>query len=154
AATANFSSGEPINTTNLSLTSGFLSGTDVVTASGASTWNGGTMTGAGTTTINGNLGIGTTALKDLSGGRHLNTNGTTTWTGTADIRTGQNGAIVNGGTWDIQNNQAINLSFTGTASFTNNGTVRKSAGAGVTSFLPAFNNNTGGLADITISSGT
>jgi putative metal-binding protein/thrombospondin type 3 repeat protein len=136
-ATVNFNSGEPINTTNFTMTSGTLGGSDVVTASGASTWGGGTMTGTGATTFNGALALNG-SIKDLTGGRHLNTNGATTWTGTSDIRTGQNGVIVNGGSWDIQNNQAITTAFGGSATFLNNGTIGKSAGTLTNSIAPAF----------------
>src|SRR6185503_20175050 len=124
--TLNLSSGEPIAITTLTQSAGTLSGSDNLTASGASTWSGGFMSGVGTTTYDGALSLlGPT--KVLQGGRHLTTNGATTWTGTGDIQTCQSGltcVIVNAGTWDIQNTQAINASGGGTTVFVNNGTIK------------------------------
>ena len=47
--------GEPINVTTLNLSAGVLTGTDVITVSGLTTWSGGQMTGAGVTNTNGGL---------------------------------------------------------------------------------------------------
>jgi hypothetical protein len=138
--TLNLSSGEPVTVVNFNESGGTLAGSDIVTASGASTWSGGFMGGVGTTTYNGALSLlGTT--KVLNGGRHLTTNGTTTWTGTGDIQTCQSGlncVIVNAGTWDIQNNQAINAAGGGTTAFVNSGTIKKTVGTGITSITSNF----------------
>jgi hypothetical protein len=150
--TLNLSSGEPIAITTLTQSAGTLTGSDIVTASGASTWSGGFMGGVGTTTYNGALSLlGPT--KVLQGGRHLTTNGATTWTGTGDIQTCQSGltcVIVNAGTWDIQNNQAINASGGGTTAFVNNGTIKKTVGTGTTTITSNFSTS----SSVQVSTGT
>ncbi|HET8945508.1 MAG TPA: hypothetical protein VFQ07_00860, partial [Candidatus Polarisedimenticolia bacterium] len=152
--TLNLSSGEPINVTTLTLSGGALGGSDIVTASGASTWSGGAMTGSGATTFNGALAISGGSSRDLTGGRHLETNGATTWTGTGDIRTCGTSSptcvIVNNGTWDIQTNLSVTLSFGGTASFVNNGTILKSAGTGTTTISAAFSTS----SNVQVNTGT
>ena len=159
--TLNLSSGEPINVTTLTQSSGTLGGSDTVTATGPSTWSGGTMAGngatppSGTTIYSGALSISGINAHDLTSGRQLNTNGTTTWTGTSDLRTcgnSQTCVITNTGTWDIQNNQFLSLAFGGTTTFVNNGTVRKTAGTGLSSFGVVMNNDS--LVDVTAAGGT
>jgi hypothetical protein len=138
--TLNLSSGEPVAIATLTQSNGTLTGSDIVTASGASTWSGGFMGGVGTTTYDGALSL-SGPTKVLNGGRHLTTNGTTTWTGTGDIQTCQSGltcVIVNAGTWDIQNNQAINASGGGTTAFVNSGTIKKTVGTGITTITSNF----------------
>ncbi|HYV19767.1 MAG TPA: MopE-related protein [Verrucomicrobiae bacterium] len=137
---------------------GTLRGTGTLTVDGAYNWSGGTMTDTGTTTVNGPLAISGNVVKSLVGGRDLETNGTTTWTGTADITSCGSSftcVITNTGTWDIQNDRTLNVSGGGTTTFVNNGTVRKTAGTGVTSFLSTMNNaGPTSLVDITIAGGT
>ncbi|HEV8199575.1 MAG TPA: MopE-related protein, partial [Candidatus Polarisedimenticolia bacterium] len=150
--TLNLSSGESVTVVNFNESGGTLTGSDIVTASGASTWSGGFMGGVGTTTYNGALSLlGPT--KVLNGGRHLTTNGTTTWTGTGDIQTCQSGlacVIVNTGTWDIQNNQAINAAGGGTTAFVNSGTIKKTVGTGISGITSNFSTS----SSVQVTSGT
>ena len=93
----------------LSLNGGTVGGTFNLTASGLSTWTGGTMTGLGETVADGGLTISGATHKNLTSGRTLTNSGTATWTNTADsngrIRTGGTGGatINNSGTWEDQN---------------------------------------------------
>ncbi|MDP1690912.1 MAG: hypothetical protein Q8L49_02950, partial [Burkholderiaceae bacterium] len=64
----------------LAMTGGTLGGAGAVTISGLASWTTGEMTGAGITNANGGMALGD-GNKLLTGGRVLNTAGTTTWSG-------------------------------------------------------------------------
>jgi uncharacterized repeat protein (TIGR01451 family) len=75
--------------------------------------------------------------------RTLNTGGATTWTGNNVLYTGTGSVINNTGTWDAQGGGTMDVGnfFAVPSTFNNNGTFRKSAGAGTTTIVgPAFNN--------------
>jgi hypothetical protein len=135
---------------SLNLTGGSLAGTGTLQVAGASAWTGGGMSGTGVTSFNGALALNTVGLKDITNGRVVNFNGTTTWSTTAAnqgrIRTGSNATLNNNGTWLDQNTLAnsITQDFGGPASaFNNAGTYTKS-GAGTTTIGIAFNNTSSG----------
>ncbi|MBL8412915.1 MAG: hypothetical protein JNM42_00570, partial [Propionivibrio sp.] len=142
--------------------SGILNGTGAVTISGASIWTGGTMTGTGSSTFASSLDLSGPGLKDITNGRAVNFNGTTTWTtpsaGNGRIRTGSGVTLNNNGTWLDQNTVANQISndFGGPAStFVNAGTYTKS-GAGTTNIAIGFNNTTTGAGTgvVNINAGT
>lgn len=115
---------------------------------GPATWSGGAISGAASTTFDGDLSITGANTKTLSGGRVINLNGTTTWSGNTAP---DNNAIdfVNGGT--VNNNGSFNdqNSFNafiahnrgGPHSFNNLGTFNKQANSTtlIDNFV-AFNN--------------
>ncbi len=131
-------------------------------------FNGGTLGGAGTLTVNalmnwtagtindsGSLSIPAGAQLNISGAsdkflqqRTINNSGTTAWTGTGIIWASV-GAVFNnlaGGTFDAQNDSAFNYQCgpCGVPTFNNAGTFRKSAGSGTTTINGGvIFNNTG-----------
>ena len=103
------------------------------------------MTGTGTTNTDGGLNITGPTAKILSGGRTLNTAGTTNWSGstggnTNEIIVSGGASINNSGTWNDQNAHTVRLLNNGGAgSFDNDGTYTKS-GAGEAQISIGFNN--------------
>jgi hypothetical protein len=82
--TLNFSSGNAINLSNLTLSSGTLTGSDTVTITGLLTWTGGTMSGSGTTVAAGGLTLGaagSTSHYEVLNARTLTNVGNATLTG-------------------------------------------------------------------------
>jgi YD repeat-containing protein len=157
--TASFSTGGLIGATALTLGSGglagTLAGTDAVTVSGQAIWTAGTMTGTGVTTLNGNFTL-TGAVgnlpHDLTGGRTLNTTGTTTVTGGFSdfIRMANATGINNSGLWLDQSTSFLGITLLGggaQATFRNTGTYRKS-GAATTTVAVAFNNISPGVVEV------
>ena len=137
-----------------SQTGGTLGGTGAVTITGLATWNAGTMTGAGTTHASGGMALGN-GVRQLDGGRVLNTAGTTTWSGATSnfsnrIFVSGSSTINNNGTWLDQNafNSDI-LNTGGSNAFNNNGTYSK-RGAATTAVSIAFNNS----GTVNVSAGT
>ena len=137
--------------TGLDLSGGVLGGTGNLTLSGLSTWTGGAISGAATTTFNSTLAMSGDLGKELSGGRIVNA-GNTTWSGNTgankneiffgngtfnntgtftdtnafDDRMRNAGTFNNNGTYDKQNNTVTNIG-SGVA-FNNTGTVNVNAG--------------------------
>ena len=147
---ANFSNSAGVQFASLNLQSGTIGGTQAVTFTGPSTWAAGTMTGAGTTTFAGDVALSGNGLKDITSGRSVNFNGTTTWTnasaGQGRIRTGSSATLNNNGSWLDQNSFANSISqdFGGpTSTFVNAGSYTKS-GPGTTNLAIAFNNTRSG----------
>ncbi len=60
---------------------GTLSGSGVVTVSGASSWTGGAQSGSGSTQFDGALSLSGNGTKSITGTRTVTLNGTTTWSG-------------------------------------------------------------------------
>lgn len=154
--TANLNSAAATSNT-FEQTGGTLGGTGTLTISAASIWTAGTQTGAGTTRIDGNLDVSSSADKTVSGGRTLRTAGVTTWRNNSAADTNRllvsgNSTINNAGDWRDENafNAAI-ASQGGNNVFNNDGTYTKS-GASDTTITIGFNNNTGAV--VTVSSGT
>ncbi|HJQ99505.1 MAG TPA: hypothetical protein VJ826_14415, partial [Candidatus Polarisedimenticolaceae bacterium] len=108
---------------------GTLQGPDTINVSGVMTWNGGTITGAGVINANGGTSLGSASVKDLMGGKVLNTSGTTTWTSTGSLRFGTGGSINNSGTWDCQGDGLL-FAVASPGTFTNTaaGVLKKTAG--------------------------
>ncbi|MFO1317985.1 MAG: Ig-like domain-containing protein [Burkholderiales bacterium] len=143
-----FSSGGALDVQTLALSTGTLTGEGAVTVAAASSWSGGAITGSGTLTFVGDLSITGAGEKVLSGGRVINTFGTTTWSGatttnTNDFYTGP-ATINNAGLW-IDANAASTIVrdwYSGNALvFNNAGTYRKQGNT--TSTLEATFHNTG-----------
>ena len=142
AGTLVLNSGEAVNVTSLTFTSGSRQGTDTVSVSGTFAWSNGSFNGASTTNANGPLAISGTSVKDMVGGHVLNTKAATTWTGTGPIRLGGGSLIRNTGAWESQSDGQITDLLSGGGSFDNpNGaTFTKKVAAGTTSLnLPVGN---------------
>ena len=122
---------------NLGDTSSTINGAGTLAVNGALNWSGGSINLSGAVNIaNGaTLNISGTNVKGLNG--TLNNAGTLTWTGAGNINF-DSGTLTNqtGGLFDIQTDATFaDTDGTGTAAFFNNaGTLRKSAGAGTTTF--------------------
>ena len=123
---------------------GTLAGTGTVTVAGASSWLAGTQTGAGTTRYDGALSLSGAGNKLISGGRTVELNGTTTWSGNTAANNNAlqfaGATLVNAGTFNDQNAFASFIDHvSGTNAFNNTGTYNKQANT-VTSVEAVFNN--------------
>jgi hypothetical protein len=97
-----------------------------VTGTGVLNWNNGTMSGAGTTTIQsgGDLNLQSTGTTLQ---RPLVNQGTATTAGNGYVNIGVGGSITNSGLWDIRNDQGV---YGSGQIFNNSGTLRRSTSAG------------------------
>src|SRR5262249_44059066 len=146
------------STTNMNFISGTLqrSGATTFTLLGTGTWSGGSITGAGTLSVD---ALGTLALS--GGGAHVIFAGVTNLDGNLDssLFTGfgrvpsiNDGGIFNnrtGGRFVISNDFDTNPSGA-TGTFNNAGALSKPAGSGTSTFSLPFNNT----GSVVISSGT
>jgi CSLREA domain-containing protein len=119
---------------------GTISGTGILTVTGAFNWNDGTMSGTGSTIVQGPTIIGGITTKNLTA-RTLTLNGNATVSGAGAINMGS-GATINIQSGTVFNVQAdMNLtSGGGTVTVNNAGTFTKSVAAGVTTVGVTFNN--------------
>lgn len=140
----------------LSLTGGAISGPGTLTLEGplASTWSGGTLSGPGTLLVSSGatLNISGSAAKTFnrndglssSGGRTIDNYGTINVLGTGSLLGGDGAQIINRGVFDFQQDTTVGYSGTGsTPTFTNSGTLRKTAGSGGVVFSQIAFLNTG-----------
>lgn len=107
-----------------------LSGSGMLTVSGASQWTGGAHNGVGTSQFDGSLAITGANAKNLDSGRVINTINTTTRngnTGTNNNRTRFTGVTINNsGTWDDSNTlDTYTYNYSGTNAFNNAGSCNK-----------------------------
>jgi hypothetical protein len=141
--------------TNLTLSGATLSGSHTV--SGTLNWNGATITGAlgigSGATVNWSAGTATAPINVATNGvlnligsstkalqNTLTNAGTITWTGNGDVAIYNNGSNLKGAVYnlagalfDIQNDRSIACACYGLEYFNNDGLLRKSLGAGLTS---------------------
>ncbi len=162
AATAPVRIGTPAATGRFVLSSGALGGNATVTvgAGSAFSWTGGALIGSATLQIapGAQLTIEGAATKHLyhgssgSGGHVLANAGVATWLGTGNLLGGDGAGIVNqsGGLFDIRGDASVGYAGFGNAlTFSNAGTLRKSAGTLTTFHQPLLNSG-----DIEVTSGT
>ncbi|MFL6246259.1 MAG: IPT/TIG domain-containing protein [Thermoanaerobaculia bacterium] len=149
-------SGNTLNVTAAFTLNGTINGTGGVTVNGTGTWTAGTLINSASLTVPAGktLTISGGSTKTLQEGGTLNVGGTVTWTGGTIVINGYTQALLNiqaGGVFDAQgDNNFTNSYYTG--SIVNDGTFKKSGGAGTTavgSGVPFTNN-----ARIEITSGT
>ena len=140
-------------TFNMSSTTATMNGSGTLTTFGLFNWTAGSFGGNGATTSEGPMTISTTASKGI-GGRALNTNNTTTWSGAGTtIGLSFAGIINNNGTWEVLNDATMSWGVGGAPAFKNFGTFRKSVGVGTTTLnLPFQNQGTVDIQSGTISS--
>jgi len=130
---------------------GILSGSNDLTTNQLTTFNYGTMSGAGTTFAAGGLTLGTNGSKTLDGGRTLVNQATATWSdGQINLNSSgaaDSGIFINalGGVFNNSFNGSLLVSSFGgdtgvNARFDNLGTFRKSGGTGTTAIDARFNN--------------
>jgi hypothetical protein len=137
------------------LNGGTLAGTGIFTVTGTLNWNGGIMDGTGITHVptSGTLNVGGVASNKYLRQRTLNMGGVayTNGTGTGTLFLG-NGAVLRvmaGATFNLANNDHIQAESGLAPVLNNDGTFRKSAGAGISnvgSGAMVFNNN--GTVDV------
>nr|HET7860632.1 choice-of-anchor D domain-containing protein [Caldimonas sp.] len=131
---------------SLAQSGGTLGGAGTLTIAGDSSWLAGTQTGSGTTSYSGALALSGLGAKALSGGRTVELNGTTTWSGNTAANNGSlqfaGGTLNNKGTFVDSNAFASFIDHvSGTNAFNNIGTYNKQANTVTT--VEAFFNNTG-----------
>jgi hypothetical protein len=146
SGTANFSGTGMIIPATVSLSSGFLQGSSVVTVLNEFNWSSGTMSGSGRTVVapGATLTIETSSVHFLSGGRTLENGGTILWS--AGFLT-MGGATITNRAGALFNNQtAVTVNSGGGNRFDNAGTFRKSVSAGTATWPVTFNN--AGLIEI------
>jgi hypothetical protein len=147
--TANFDGTGTVAPSTLTLSSGSLGGSNVVTAGGLMTWTGGAMSGTGRTVISpgATLTIANPSFLTITT-RTLDNAGTTVWTGAANINL--NAAVITnraGALFNAQN--AAPISFGGGAPrFDNAGTFRKSVSIGTTTIGGSVSFTNYGTVDI------
>ncbi|MBI5107576.1 MAG: hypothetical protein HZA62_02410 [Rhodocyclales bacterium] len=115
---------------------GVLAGSGTLTISGVgSTWTGGTVSigGAGGLTVGAGqtLALSGAINKALDGGKLTNA-GTMTVSGTGNVLLNNGSLLTNNGVFDIQSDAGVQYTVGGMPTLSNTGTLRKSAGAGVT----------------------
>lgn len=139
------------HTTPFLLSGSTMGGTDA-TFQGPVTWTGGAISGAAATTFTNDVAISGSGLKVLSGGRTLDLQATTTWSGnTGDnnnaIRFWNGATINNHGTFNDNNDfdSFIEHNVGGPHNFNNIGTYNKNADTVTTVDLGVTFNNTGAL---------
>lgn len=143
AGVAEFSNGA--STRALTLSGGTLQGPGDLTVTGEMVWTGGTMAGPGRTRVEGSLVLSTSQPKVLDG-RTLDHAGTGTWIDAVQLSM-TNGAAFNnlaGATIEMRN--SASFFSTGTTTFHNAGTLRKSASSATASIAATFTNT--GTLDI------
>ena len=117
-------SGKPVTVSNFQLVNGFIFGASEQSTLNAEdfTWTGGGMRGKGMTNVSGDLSIGGTNNKTLSG-RALNNNGQANWSGSGDI-VGSDGALFdNNGTLNTGDEQDFTFDSGDPNIFNNDGTL-------------------------------
>jgi hypothetical protein len=140
--------GNAASVTTFNLSGGRLFGTAELAVTGALNWTGGTMAGAGSTSV------GPAATFTVNGevyldGRTLNNAGAATWAGTTGIFYAYDGAVVNnqaGATFTVQTDRAFRPYTGGPAVFNNAGAFTKAGGAGTTTVQGLFHNS--GTVDV------
>jgi RHS repeat-associated protein len=136
-ATADFNT--DVSLPHVQFNAGTLGGTGTVTVTGAMTWTAGDMAGAGTTRIaaGATLDVGGTQFVTFRDTRQLRNDGTATVSG-AGINPQGSPVITNAGLFDFRSDGGV--VNTG-GSFTNTGTLRKSAGTGTSSLFQSLSNS-------------
>lgn len=132
-----------VEVATLQINDGSLNGSGTLAISGSMTWSDGRMEGGGTTRIKpaATLTIDGSAFKELNQ-RTLQNEGTVIHSG-GDIRLSTASAIVNaaGGNFEFRSNALIDSLPPNGGTFTNNGTLTKAAGGGVSTIDAGFTNN-------------
>jgi len=123
------------------------------TFQGPVTWTGGTLSGAARTTFTGDVEISGANVKTLHGGRVLNLEGTTTWSGNGAIRFWNGGTLNNNGTFNDENtaNSAFARFVGGPHAINNVGTYNKQGSTVTTVDAFIAFNNTG---EVNVNAGT
>ncbi|MFL6248501.1 MAG: beta strand repeat-containing protein [Thermoanaerobaculia bacterium] len=133
---------------NLQFDNGTLNGSGTITHNGPFVWNGGTLSGGGATVIDtgGSLTIATGSAKTLDRTLSVLLGRTATWSG-GTVNMGTNATIFSSGTIDMTADNIMSKSASGTPTISNSGTLRKSAGAGSSTFsnVTVINTSTGTL---------
>ncbi len=139
------------HTTPFLLSGSTMGGTDT-TFQGLTSWTGGAISGAASTTFANDVTISGAATKSMVGGRTVNLQGTTTWTGnTANnnnaIRFWNGATVNNNGTFNDDNafNSFIEHNVGGPHNFNNIGTYNKNANTTTDVDLFVNFNNTGSV---------
>jgi hypothetical protein len=137
-ATVTFTVDIAIDTTTIAFSGGTVNGVGGVTFRHILNWSGGTMSGAATSTISdtGTVNIsGSVTLDTRTLTTTLSATGTITTPGCIALR--NNATINNTGSFDIQDD----CGPSGTGTWNNSGSLKKSGGTGLSSFGFTFNNS-------------
>lgn len=141
----------PISVSELTVDGGFLTIDNALTVNGQFSWSDGTITGASSLNLNGDILLSSNNTKNLDGVTIDNAN-TLTWQGDGDLRMKNSAALINqaGAVMDIQGNAVLDSIAPGGGTFQSDGTLLKSAGGGLTLIDASFN----GSGIVEVQSGT
>src|SRR5262245_12637880 len=123
--------------TNLTLSSGILTGSGTLDVSGVTSWSGGSMSGTGTTNANGAVTMSGPNDHGIDPGRTFNINASATLTAGRTYNSGTLN-IAAAATFDVQMDDTFGFANGGTVN--NAGTFQKSAGGGTFGSQCVFNN--------------
>jgi hypothetical protein len=139
------------NTDSFNLSGGTLTGAGSLTVNGPLGWSGGVMAGTGATVAQGGLVLNPTDSYLILDQRTLSnaSNATYSGPGTLGMIVDDGATITNlaGATWDFQIDASINTTQGAVGTFTNQGTLLKSAGTGTPNIDIVFNNSGTVLAE-------
>jgi fibronectin-binding autotransporter adhesin len=124
----------------LNLSGGTLAGSGALTVTGASTWSGGTISGSGPLTFDAGATVTMPGTNAATLSRPLVNQGTINFAAASSAMLIDGVPVTNSGTFDIQSSQNI-LVTAGTPPFVNNGTLKKSSGAGAVQFAAPLSNS-------------
>ncbi len=120
-----------ISLPQLEVSGGVLAGSGAVTVNTLFNWSGGKISGAGSLLLNGSTQISGGGAKELDG-RALANAGSAAWSGTGNILLQNGAALLNqaGAVLDIRNDAWIDSTAGGGGTFSNMGSILKTAGTG------------------------
>jgi uncharacterized repeat protein (TIGR01451 family) len=128
--------GANVSAPNFELVSGNLTGSGNLTTTNTFTWDGGTMDGAGTTTVA--SGTASLVTGPLSLGRNLTLSGNSNFSAAGGMSVTGAVAITNNAAFTYS--AGADVTASGGPTFTNNGTFSRTTTAATTNFGPAFTN--------------
>jgi fibronectin-binding autotransporter adhesin len=141
--TLNLNSASTLTVPSLTLSAGTLGGSAPVTVSSPPfNWSGGTVSGSGTLTLPSTTNISSFVTIDA---RPITNAGTINLTTSSSFMRGGNGTVLsNSGTIDFAADGSSDVCCSGTASINNSGTIKKSAGSGISSLAWTLTNQSTG----------
>ncbi|HEY8900390.1 MAG TPA: PEP-CTERM sorting domain-containing protein [Chthoniobacterales bacterium] len=145
--------GSDVTIQKFTLAAGTLTGAGNLTALDTFTWNSGTSSGSGVLNASGGaaLNFGSNGATLSQRTLNLGAGKTSTWTGAGDLYFGAGATLSNAGTFNIQNDRAMQFNNIGTLGLlSNSGTLTKTVATGATNINVTFT-NTGSVA---VQSGT
>lgn len=130
------------STLTISGSAALLAGSGSLTVAGTLNWSRGRIGGEGAFTLNGVMNLSGSSAKTLES-RVLTNNGNIIWNDTGELRLRSNAAILNqpGAIFEMRSDAELEFATPDGGVLTNSGTLRKSAGTGISIIDVSFNNS-------------